>query len=174
MESSVYGDITVILRFIEVENNINWILYCNNYSLVLFEKEVEMYNKWIKLLQRGDAPLTSYESPALADTLKITKNKDYQQFFKVPVFDQRKTVRARNLDETYKFELLDIYNLSKYKGLDKKYVSQIKEEFEYEELNLGTKDQFIDLLVMPYSSLEFKMGYRELPITHELFRNYQR
>ena len=157
-ELQVTGDIPVILIFYEYDMRLYWITRCNSISLKLFRQEIKRYNKWIKMLEEGDAPLCSYRDPKLADQLKLAKKGAYQYFFEGP--------GAGGLYEYggYSFQVVNTTDPE-----DDDFVELVK-DYENDELKLEKTSLLFQIIEKKHDNEEFSMGYRVLPITRELFK----
>jgi hypothetical protein len=151
---------TVVLAFVDVEGNtLCWLTYLKEIEYGLLAAEVDSYNEWIKILEKGFAPLSSYKDKTDADQLLIAKNVRYQDILLRPV--------SRHLYEkwSYYFELCNL--------------SDPKTELEYElleaynESNLAVENvqELIDILTDPYTNTSvFSMGYRILPMIQKIIK----
>lgn len=156
LTNEITGDIPVILRYIEYESALVWIVYCNDYSLELFKNEIQKYNKWIKTLERGDAPLCSYKYPKDADQLLLSNNIDYNRLFRPEEY-------SREWDIS--FDIIGPDN-EEYG----EYFSNYNQEENKDEIDFESAIMLFDILTRPYDPYNPALGYRILPVTKELFK----
>lgn len=163
--NSVSGPVVVLLKFLDLDTPLYWLIHCNDLSLNLFKNEISLYNTYIDLLSVGEAAPHSYVDAETADNLVLAKNKDYQKFFERP--------SSRWLYEpwNYNFTIINLYSKDVDEDLDDEdEVRELQTKLENKQLTLNSKLDLFNIITKPYNSLsEFGMGYRVLPITKALF-----
>ncbi len=148
--------IPILISYFHEDTTLYWASKVTPIEYNILNVEIQTYNIWIEtFLMSGKGPKCSYVSTDDADLLVFVNDPGYQEVFGRP--GQRWPYEHTAI----LFELINLLDPDSEEG-------EIYKKKGIKGINTESGNELVHILTTPFSSEEWGMGYRVLPMTQLL------